>query len=71
MPTDLTDNIRRLREQSGLTREVVAREASISASTLQKIEAGREPTVTVLRRIAKALGTTPDDLFRPSHRDAA
>lgn len=68
--TRLTDNIRARREALGRTREEVCREADISLSTLVKIEAGREPTVTVLRRLASALGTTPSDLLA-EHEGAA
>jgi transcriptional regulator with XRE-family HTH domain len=50
--------IRSLREVSGLSREVLAERAGLSAVYLRKLEAGDRsaPSLPVLARIAHALG---------------
>lgn len=52
----LGETIRKLRRADGLSQSDVAREADISVSFLSLIERGkREPTLSVLRRLAGAL----------------
>lgn len=52
--------IRRLREEADLTQEQLAANAGISGSYLSHIEAERrEPTLQVIRRIARALSVWP------------
>ena len=54
-----------LRERRGLPLADVCRAASVSRRDLRAIEAGRErPSVEVLARIARSLGTTLVDLIR-------
>jgi transcriptional regulator with XRE-family HTH domain len=60
----LHQTIRRLREQAGLTQEVLARRAGIHRVTLGEIEAGREePRLDTLRRLARALNVSVADLL--------
>jgi transcriptional regulator with XRE-family HTH domain len=54
----LGDVIRTLRGASGLSQQELARQLEITPSYLSLIERNRrEPTITVLRRIADGLGT--------------
>jgi transcriptional regulator with XRE-family HTH domain len=57
-------NVRRLREEAGLSQEKLALEAELDRTYVSGVERGvRNPTVTVLARIAKALKTEPDKLL--------
>jgi transcriptional regulator with XRE-family HTH domain len=56
--------LKRLRETKGLSQEALARKASITREYVNKLEAGRyDPTVGVLKRIAKALGAKVTELL--------
>jgi transcriptional regulator with XRE-family HTH domain len=49
--------LRKAREDQGLTQATVAKRARITRQYLYKLETGKaDPTVTVLQRLAKALG---------------
>ena len=57
-------NVRRLREEAGLSQEKLALEAELDRTYVSGVERGvRNPTVTVVARIAKALKTEPDKLL--------
>ena len=60
----LAENIRRFRKKKGLSQEKLARLADISNNTLVKIEMGmaKEPTITTVVKIAKALNVSIDKL---------
>ena len=46
-----------LRKKRAMTQEALAKKASISRGYLARVETGRhEPTLTMLRKLAKALG---------------
>lgn len=62
----LSGNIRKFRKKKGFSQEKLARLADISLNTLTKIESGfsREPTITTILKIAKALDIGIDDLVR-------
>lgn len=56
--------LKRLRETQGLSQEAVAKKAGRSREYVNKLEAGRyDPTVGVLKRIAKALGVPVTELL--------
>jgi len=56
--------IRHQRQQAGLTYQQLAQAASISKSLLFEIESNNSaPSVFVAARIARALGTTVDELL--------
>lgn len=56
--------MRRLREEAGLSQEKLALEAELDRTYVSGVERGvRNPTVTVVARIAKALKTEPDRLL--------
>ncbi len=53
-------NVRRVRKERGLTQEGLAHEAQIDVSYLAQIERGeRNPTLSLVQRIADALGVGP------------
>lgn len=57
-------NLRRLREQAGLTQDALAERASMDASELRRIEgARRDPGVRVVTRLARGLGVAVSELF--------
>jgi transcriptional regulator with XRE-family HTH domain len=56
-------NLQRLRREKGLSQEELADVANIHQTYLSGVERGkRNPTVTVLQRIAVALGADIEDL---------
>jgi len=57
-------NVRRLREGRDLSGGIGVR-SRVARTYISGVERGvRNPTVTVVAKIAKALGVTPDQLFR-------
>jgi transcriptional regulator with XRE-family HTH domain len=58
-------NLRRLRQEKGLSQEDFAFEAGIHRTYVSDIERGaRNPTITVVEKLAVALGTTTSELLR-------
>jgi len=56
--------VRQIRESKGMTTRSLAREAGVSTETIYSIEHGRrQPTVTTLGKIARALGVEVKDFF--------
>jgi transcriptional regulator with XRE-family HTH domain len=55
--SNITKNLRRLRETKGLSQEKLARLADVANNTIIKIEAGKNhnSTLDTLNKIAKAL----------------
>jgi transcriptional regulator with XRE-family HTH domain len=65
LPKILGRNIRRIRDNAGLSQEEVAFRAGLNRAYLSDVERGtRNPTVRVAGRIASALGVEPAELFR-------
>jgi transcriptional regulator with XRE-family HTH domain len=62
----LADNIKRYRNDKGLSQEQLAQKAGITYSTLAKLESGvnKNPTVRTLQQLAKALEVSLDDLMQ-------
>jgi transcriptional regulator with XRE-family HTH domain len=57
-------NVRRLREGKALSQEAFAEEASIHRTYVSDIERGaRNPTITVVERLAVALGVSAGELL--------
>ncbi len=57
-------NVKRLREAKGLSQEELAFDAEMHRTYISGIERGkRNPTVTVVERLAVALGTRASDLL--------
>ena len=58
-------NVQRLRREKRLSQEELADRAAIHQTYLSGVEQGkRNPTITVLQRIAEALGTDVEELVR-------
>ena len=56
--------LKRLRVRKGLSQDALARKADITREYVNKLEAGRyDPTVGVLKRLAKALGVPVTELL--------
>jgi len=60
----ISKNLRKMREAKGLSQEKLARMADVANNTIIKIESGKNqnPTLNTLKKIAKALGVSIDDL---------
>ena len=58
--------IKKLRLENGLTQEKLSIKAGVPYTTLTKIESGviKKPAVQTIAKVAKALGTTIDDLIK-------
>ena len=61
---DLGTNLRAARKRLGLTQEQVAERSGVHATEVSRIEAGkRDPQVSTLRKLAKAVESSPGDLL--------
>lgn len=58
------ENLRKIREQKGLTREDVVRLSNLTLSTIYKIETNKmpRPSFEVIESFAKALGVSLDSI---------
>jgi len=60
----LGQNLRKLRDEKGWSQEDFADRAGIHRTYVSDIERGRRnPTITVLEKLAKPLGVAPGDLL--------
>lgn len=61
----LSKNLKKLREQKGLSQDRLAKLADIANNTIIKIEQGenQNPTLDTLKKIAKALDVSVDNLI--------
>ena len=64
--TTISKNIKKLRNQQGLSQDKLSKLADISHNTIIKIESGaiQSPTMDTAQKIAKALGVSLDDLMK-------
>ena len=63
-PRLLGMTLKRFREAKGLSQDALARKARVTREYVNKLEAGRyDPTVGVLKRLAKALGVPVTELL--------
>jgi transcriptional regulator with XRE-family HTH domain len=64
MVMPINDRLKELRAAAGLTQQQLAVAAGLSVSAVTQIEAGKipDPRVGTLRKLARALGVTLDDL---------
>ncbi len=62
----LSKNLKKLREQKRLSQDRLAKLADIANNTIIKIEQGenQNPTLDTLKKIAKALDVSVDDLIK-------
>ena len=65
MSRKLSNKIRKLRKQKGVSQDRLSKEADLALNTIVKIETGKSPnpTIETLIKIAKALGVNIGDLF--------
>lgn len=70
-PDEIGHRIKRARERRGWTQLVMANEANVSPSTVQRWESGRLPPVRELIRIADVLGVPTDELVEPEPDEVA
>jgi len=63
--SNIAKNLRKKRESKKLSQEKLARLADVANNTIVKIEAGKNknPTLDTLKKIAKALETSVDNLI--------
>ncbi len=62
----LAANVRRLRKETGLSQEKFALEHGVDRTYVSGIERGaRNPTISVVERLAEALQVDVQELFRP------
>ncbi|OGL68430.1 hypothetical protein A3B21_05340 [Candidatus Uhrbacteria bacterium RIFCSPLOWO2_01_FULL_47_24] len=59
-------NIKRHRQEKGLSQDKLSRLADVSHATIIKIESGgiHSPTIDTVQKIAKALGVGVDNLIK-------
>jgi transcriptional regulator with XRE-family HTH domain len=59
-------NIKKLREQKGISQDRLSKLADISSNTVAKLELddSPNPTIETLQKIAKALSVRVDDLIK-------
>jgi len=64
--SNIQKTLRKLRETKELSQEKLARLADVANNTIIKIEAGKNqnPTLDTLKKIAKALEVSVDDLIK-------
>jgi putative transcriptional regulator len=64
-PTKVTNSIRVLREQAGLTQAELAQRVGVTRQTLIAIEQGRySPTLELAFQISRVFGVVLDDVFQ-------
>jgi len=61
----ISSNIKKLRTEKGYSLEKVARLSDLSLNTVMRVESGtnKNPTIETLKKIAKALGVSVDELL--------
>ncbi|KKR85074.1 MAG: Transcriptional regulator, XRE family [Candidatus Uhrbacteria bacterium GW2011_GWA2_41_10] len=62
----ISKNIRKLREQRGISQDRLSKLADISLNTIAKLELNenQNPTIETLQKIAKALDVKVEDLIK-------
>jgi len=62
----LAKNLKKLREKNGLSQDRLAKLADVANNTIIKIEQGenKNPTLDTLKKIAKALEISIDELIK-------
>ncbi|GAA3639790.1 helix-turn-helix transcriptional regulator [Microbacterium awajiense] len=64
-PTKVTNSLRAVREQAGMTQAELARRIGVTRQTLIAIEQGRySPTLELAFQLARAFDVGLDDLFQ-------
>ena len=64
MAANRENNLRRLRESKALSQRDLAALAGLSVTTVNRVETGlRRPIPSTVRKLAQALGVSPDKLL--------
>lgn len=64
---DMENTIRTRRKEQGISQEELARRCGVTRQTVNAIENDKyDPTLSLAFRLAQELGTTVDQLFRPT-----
>ncbi|MDP9026623.1 MAG: helix-turn-helix transcriptional regulator [Actinomycetota bacterium] len=64
----MDSEIRRMREQAGLSQGALATELGVSRQTINAIEAGKyDPSLTLAVRLARHFGSTVEEVFHVDH----
>lgn len=66
MAKNVSENIRRIRQEKGISQDRLSKDANLALNTVVKIENDESPnpTVDTLEKIAKALGVDVGELFK-------
>jgi transcriptional regulator with XRE-family HTH domain len=66
MANSVSKNIRRIRQEKGISQDRLSKKADLALNTIVKVETGENPnpTVETLKKIAKALDVPVGDLFK-------
>ncbi|MFC1940327.1 helix-turn-helix domain-containing protein [Chloroflexota bacterium] len=65
----MNTNLRKLRELCALSQRELAARAKLSVTTVNRIEIGqRKPMPRTVRKLAEALGVTPEELLAEQPR---
>lgn len=64
--SNIGKNIKKLRQEKGISQDRLSKLADISLNTVVKLEldASPNPTIETLQKIAKSLGASVDDLIK-------
>lgn len=70
LASDFGSNVRATRQSKGLTIEALADEVGLAYSYVGQLERGlRNPTLSVVERVASVLQVSPLELLQPAGRD--
>ena len=65
-------NLRTLRRRRGLSQEALAHDAGVDRSYISQLECSRySASLTMIRKLARALGVAPSDLLNPTGQNDA
>ena len=66
MANSVSKNIRRIRQEKGMSQDRLSKKADLALNTIVNVETGENPnpTVETLKKIAKALDIPVGDLFK-------
>ena len=72
MKGSITNNIRVFRKKKGFTQAELSKEAELSRNTIVNFETGRrDPRIKDLRKIAKALNVSVEELISENEMDGS
>jgi len=60
----INENLKNIRKKRGLTLAALAKLANLNLNTINRIELGRNPSPTTIRKLSEALKIKSDKLFK-------